>query len=258
MKLQYRTRCLKSYAKGNEMRRTMKRLMLLCIGSGLLIGCVNRVIAAESAVTAIDILLEPDTVMVQRAQAINQRLMTAFPNGFALDETHSPHISIVQAYVRTADLDKVYAATGRILAGTKAAGWVLEASRYYFITAGEIGLAGIVIEPTGDLLLLQKNLLDALAPYSEHAGTAAAFVTTSEHPEINQPTMDYVASFALKQSGANFNPHVTVGIAPVPYLKALLEEPFATFSFSPASAAAYQLGNFGTAMKKLKVWPLAP
>ena len=39
--------------------------------------------AQENAVTAIDILLEPDTTMVRRAQADNARLLNAYPKGFA-------------------------------------------------------------------------------------------------------------------------------------------------------------------------------
>ncbi len=36
------------------------------------------------------------------------------------------------------------------------------------------------------------------------------------------------------------------------------QEPFESFTFSPAGAAIYQLGNFGTARKKLKEWELKP
>jgi len=35
-------------------------------------------------------------------------------------------------------------------------------------------------------------------------------------------------------------------------------EPFEPFTFSPAGAAVYQLGLFGTAAKKLKGWNLKP
>jgi hypothetical protein len=34
----------------------------------------------------------------------------------------------------------------------------------------------------------------------------------------------------------------------------LLSEKFEAFTFSPAGAAVYQLGNFGTARRKLKSW----
>ena len=42
------------------------------------------------------------------------------------------------------------------------------------------------------------------------------------------------------------------------YLDKMLTEPFESFTFSPAGAAVYQLGPFGTAAKKLKEWDLKP
>ena len=34
----------------------------------------------------------------------------------------------------------------------------------------------------------------------------------------------------------------------------MIAEPFESFVFTPASAAIYQLGPFGTAAKQLKIW----
>ena len=48
------------------------------------------------------------------------------------------------------------------------------------------------------------------------------------------------------------------GVAPRDYLDKMLAEPFDAFTFSPAGAAVYQLGPFGTAAKKLKEWKLNP
>lgn len=44
--------------------------------------------AGSSAVTAIDIALEPDATMLQRANALNARLRGNFPKGYSLDATH--------------------------------------------------------------------------------------------------------------------------------------------------------------------------
>jgi hypothetical protein len=207
-------------------------------------------------VTAIDILLEPDATMLKNAGAANARLRKSFPKGFALDETHQPHISCVQRYVKTADLDKVYGTVGKVLAGEKPDAWKLKAYKYYYIPWKDIGLAGIVIEPTDDLVNFQQKLIDAVAPFTERTGTAAAFVTTKEDPDINQPTIDYVGSFVPNQTGKKFNPHVSIGLASQDYLKKMLEEKFEAFTFSLAGLSVYQLGNLGTARKKLKGWEL--
>jgi hypothetical protein len=48
--------------------------------------------------------------MIQHAQASNTRLLQNLPKGFALSGEHAPHVTVLQPYVNTADLDKVYAA----------------------------------------------------------------------------------------------------------------------------------------------------
>ena len=240
------------------MSRYLKILAVLgtCLTSVLGFAMISS--AQQNPITAIDIALEPDNTMLEHAQAVNDRLRSIFPKGFALDATHHPHISMLQRYVRTGDLDKAYAAVDSVLSKENPAGWKLKAYKYYYIPWKDIGLAGIVAEPTADLLNLQQKLIDAVAPFETKTGTAAAFVTTPEDPEINQPTIDYVATFVPKATGKHFNPHVTVGIASQDYLKKMLAEPFDAFTFSPAGASVYQLGNFGTARKMLKAWELKP
>src|SRR5262245_33255674 len=72
-----------------------------------------------AGVTAIDILLLPDEVMIEHAAAANARLLKNYPHGFSLDATHHPHVSCLQRYVRTADLEEVYSAVAKVLEGEK-------------------------------------------------------------------------------------------------------------------------------------------
>jgi len=208
----------------------------------------------QTTVTAIDIMLEPDATMLKHAEAANARLLNVFPKGFSLDATHRPHVTMVQRFVRTADLDKVYAAAGKVFAGANVTGLKLESFKYYYIPDKDIGLSGIVVKPTPELLKLQQDVIAAVAPFTEATGTSAAFVTTPDDPVINPLLIEYVAAFVPKASGEHFNPHVTTGVASREYLDKMLAEPFEPFTFSPAGAAVYQLGQFGTAAKKLKEW----
>jgi len=229
----------------------MKGLAALGIGLTALLGNAERSSAVSSPVTAIDIALEPDATMMEHAQAANARLLKVFPKGFALDATHHPHVTILQQFVRTADFDKVYAAANKVLAKEKAAGWKLKAFKYYYIPSPPVGLAGIVVEPTEDLLRLQQKLIEAVAPFTEKSGTATAFMSSEEGSDIQQSLIDYVANFVPNASGKKFNPHVTIGVGTEAYLNQMLAEPFETFTFSPAGASVYQLGSFGTARKEL-------
>src|SRR5215475_1060509 len=125
------------------------------IGVGLMLTSTQVSVAQQNPVTAIDIALEPDATMVQHAMAANARLLKSFPKGFSLDETHHPHISLLQQFVRTDDLGKVFAAADAVLAKEKPTTWTLKAFKYYYIPAPPMDVAGIVIEPTEDLHRLQ-------------------------------------------------------------------------------------------------------
>jgi hypothetical protein len=236
----------------------MKLLAAVGLGVAALLGNANTSTAQQDAVTAIDVALEPDATMIRHAKANNARLLGVYPNGFALDATHNPHVTLLQQFVPTADLDKVYAALDKALAGEHPTSWKLKAFKYYYIPSPPIGVAGIVIEPTDDLRRLQQKIVDALAPFRVKTGTAAAFMSTEDGRDIQTFLIDYVANFVAIGSGQKFNPHVTTGVAPEGYLKEMLAEPFEAFTFSPASTSVYQLGTFGTARRELKVLVAKP
>src|SRR5438034_1578248 len=207
--------------------------------------------ANPNPITAIDILLEPDATMIQHATAANNRLRKVFPKGFALDAEHRPHISLVQRFVLTENLDKIYAAVGKVFASASVTGLKLEAFKYYYIPDKDLGLSGIVIKSTPELLKLEQQVIDAVTPFAVKTGTSAAFVTGPD-PEILPALITYAAEFVPKHACDDPHPHVTTGLAPREYLDKMLKEPFEAFTFSPTGAAVYHLGHFGTAAKKLK------
>jgi 2'-5' RNA ligase len=232
--------------------------MAVGLGLGIAMGLAPGATAQQNPVTAIDIALEPDATMIDRAKAANARLLASFPKGFSLDETHHPHISMLQQFVRTGDLDKVFQAANAVLAKEKPTTWKLKAFKYYYIPAPPMGVAGIVIEPTEDLHRLQDELVKAVEPYTAKAGAAAAFFSQDGGQDIQSELISYVDNFVKDAAGNRFNPHVTIGVATEKYLDAMLAEPFPSFTFSPAGASVYQLGTFGTARKELKALTLSP
>src|SRR5262245_59394346 len=99
--------------------------------------------------TAIDIIIDPDPAMVSRATAANAMMLESVPSGFALDEHHRPHITTLQRYVRSADLDGVFAAVEGVLGSVDAGRLTLTAVALKHMTVAAfpgIGLAGIVVE----------------------------------------------------------------------------------------------------------------
>ncbi len=208
------------------------------------------------SVTAIDILLEPDATMLKHAAANNARLLKEYPQGFALDAAHTPHITMLQCFVRTADLPKLYAAEEKVLAAANVTKLKLEAFKLYYIPSGGMGVAGICAKPTPEILKLQADIIAAASPFNLRAGPIGAFTAPHDNPVLDKFLIQYVSTFEKIGAGEHFNPHVSTGTAPTAYLDKLIAEPFKTFTFSPAGAAVYQLGPFGTAAKKLKQFDL--
>ncbi len=213
---------------------------------------------AAGEITAIDILLEPNATMLAQSAANNERLRKVFPDGFSLDATHTPHITMLQCFVRTADIDKVVAAASQVIRRANVTAMKLEAFKYYYAPAGEVGVAGICARPTPAIVQLQADIVAAVKPFLVETAGIGAFTAPHADAATDAGLIQYVATFAERQTGANFNPHVSTGVAPTAYLDQMLAEPFAPFTFSPAGAAIYQLGPFGTAAKKLQQLAVKP
>ena len=241
-----------------DRRLSLGRMANVAAGVALVFAFAQEAAAQQSPVTAVDIALEPDATMIRHAQAANARLLKSFSKGFALDATHHPHVTMLQQFIRTDDLDKVFAAANTVLAKEKPRAWTLKAFKYYYIPDPPFGLAGIVVEPTEDLHRLQDALIKAVEPYTVKTGTPAAFFSEEDGRDIQKSLIEYVANFVTIASGKKFNPHVTIGVGTESYLNQMLAEPFPSFTFSVAGASIYQLGTFGTARKELKALALPP
>ena len=209
--------------------------------------------------TAIDILIDPDETMVSRAKAVNARMLQSVPSGFALDEHHQPHITTLQRYVRTAELDQVFDAVGGVLGSIDVGGLELTAVglRHMAVAAVPgVGLTGILVKPSPEVLQFQAKLIDAVRPFTESGGTAEAYVRTEAEPDINRDTIEYIEHYVPEHSGQNYLAHVTVGLARLDELEKIEAESFEKLTFSPSGISLYQLGNNGTAAKHLKSWTI--
>jgi hypothetical protein len=208
-------------------------------------------------IIAIDVLVEPDATMIAAAQAVNARLREAYPEGYSLDESHAPHITLLQRYVREQDLDRVTAAVAQVLQKTDPLALQMRAIDYEYVVWAGVALTGIAVERSPDLVLLHERITEAVAPFAVSGGTSAAFAQGPGSSDINAETMAYVESFAPKASGANYAPHVTVGVGPESFVRELKAEGLTPFTFGARGIAVYQLGDFGTAQKRLWGWPWA-
>jgi hypothetical protein len=205
--------------------------------------------------TAIDILVNPDDATIARAKQVNERLRKSVPTGFALDAKHQPHITMLQRYVNTADLELVFDAVSRTIASTDISALGYEAAMIGHLPWGDSGqgYAGYVIKTSPEVLGFQAALLANISSYVSARGTSAAFVTDPGET-INDTTVKWVEDFVPDQIGEKYLPHISLGFATLDDLKSLEGEPFEVFTVHPANIAVYQLGNNGNARRELKSW----
>jgi len=210
-----------------------------------------------SEILAIDILLEPDARMLARAESNNARLRETFPDGFALDAEHRPHITLLQCFIADNDLEALCDAVGDVIRSANVTSMELQAVRYGYTPWPGMGVAGIWVALTPELLKLQADVIAAATPFKVATATIDAFTAGHGNPAFDTALIDYVSGFIANGAGVNFDPHVSTGIAATDYLDRMIAEPFPPFVFAPASAAVYQLGPFGTAARSLKRWDVA-
>ncbi len=211
-----------------------------------------------SELTAIDILINPDDATIKRAREVNARMLKSMPEGWVLDDTHQPHITTLQRYVRTADLDKVYEAVEQTIADTDMAALSYQIVKIAHADWGFPGYGPTVlqVQVSSEVLAFQAKLVDVVKPFVESGGTAAAYVKDPDE-EISPTIIDWVEKYVPAQIGeGKYFPHLTVGVAKFDDLKVIEAEPFEPSTVHAAGVAVYHLGNNGTARAELKAWQL--
>jgi 2'-5' RNA ligase superfamily protein len=232
----------------------MKRLFIRVVSGLMLIlfSSFFKYALAQSNITAIDILLDPGKTMLDSAKVYNQMMQKNYsgPGSYSLDELHTPHITVLQCFVRTTDLEKVYAAVSKVVKSEKPTKDKITTSGFYYFPYKSLGLAGITATPSPELLRFQAKIIEALTPFIV-TGTDEAFVQNADGTPIATGSSDYVNGFRQDHAGAKYNPHVTIGLAHEDFLKALIAAPYNKFTFQCSSVSIYHLGDFGTARTKL-------
>lgn len=216
---------------------------------------------------AINVLLEPDAGTKVLAAELNAELRRGLPASspaFAFDETHLPHVTLLQRYVRREDLERVLEAVreaaGHVIAGAEGKDLRLRAGA---LSGGELGtppgtvLASVEFEPQAAVRALHDGLLRALAPLAVSGGSEAAFFTLRGEPPANGATVAYVEGFVPAHAGEQYAPHLSAGVAREADVRRLARDhPLAGVRVTPVAVAVAHLGDLGTARQILRRWPL--
>lgn len=208
---------------------------------------------------AIDVLLLPDESARERARELNALLREDLGHGFAFDQTHHPHITLLQRYVHDEDLEAVLEAVATIEEAIDVGAVRLPADG---LTMGSLGtppgvvMASVVFAPRPEVLRLHEAALTAVAPLGEEGGSPEAFFALPGEPPANPATVAYVEGFVPEHSGSQYEPHMSLGLAREQFVKRLRDDPALQFEFRPAALAVCRLGDHGTAREVLRSWPV--
>jgi len=203
--------------------------------------------AAHQDLIAIDVLLVPDRATIDKSMSLNAQLRANYPAGYALDATRIPHLTLLQRFVPAKDFEAVCAIIANVLDDEPPTAMTLTAKSIDSVSFEGLAVAVLVVERTPKLMRLHQEITDAVVPFSVSGGSPAAFADS----KVAAGTVDWVETFVPKSSGKNYQPHITAGIATETFVAQLKAAPFMPFEFKAAALAIFQIGNFGTAARKL-------
>lgn len=193
-----------------------------------------------AGVIALDVaVLLPPTARAAVTR-LNARLSSP-PVGFHFDDSHFPHLTLVQQFVRAADLPAVQDTVEDVL--QDAAPLALRGTTLRYGTSA----TALVVDRTDALHDLHLQLIDRLAPHAAPSGDANAFFSNGE--PARDADIAWVAHFGTNAAGRRFSPHVTLGIGK-------LDGSRQPMSYLATDIAVCHLGRFCTCRRVLGTWTL--
>ncbi|GAA0653582.1 2'-5' RNA ligase family protein [Brevundimonas lenta] len=210
--------------------------------------------AARSDLLAVDVLLLPDAALIDRAATVNARLREAWPDGFALDEAHRPHITLLQRFVHRADVQALSVAVADVFRLERPRALRLRATGFQSQPWANLDVLSYTVEVSPALRRMHQQIARIVEPFTIKGGDAGAFAPDGTDT-ANPDAIRRVETFVPDASDGNFAAPVVVGVAPEAAVDVIEAERFRPFDFSIADAAIFHLGRFGAPAARL--WSLA-
>lgn len=202
---------------------------------------------SNTPLVAIDVALLPPEDIALAARTMSAALRADQPGGFALDETHLPHITLVQLFVRRRDLPAVYSAIDTVLAGFGSLALIIP--EVGVVSEGpSLDISFFVVEPTPDLRRLHEELVAQLRVFAQYPGSEQAFLRDPGE-RVRPGSVAYTNAFMKQYAGANYQPHITLGVGAT-------TDSGAPLTGTASVVAVCHLGNFNTCRKVLHSWVL--
>lgn len=216
-----------------------------------ILSCVSK----KENIIAIDVLLIPSEEMYAQSLQLNSVINQNNPETIKFDESHVPHITLLQCFIKEEDLPDVYNAleVENIFEGLfeTIKNDSLKAESLFYYKDKEESFSMIAVEKSKFLLKLHEKIIELVQPYTVKNGSQISFIQNPDGSPISESTVTYVPEFIEKHSFENFDPHITLGVAQTKLLDSLAQHVFKPIQFKAQSLSVFQLGDHGTAQKLL-------
>lgn len=188
---------------------------------------------------ALDVAVLPPPDVTARAIALSAALPADEFQGFRLDEHHLPHITLMQLFARTNELEEVLLRVDQVVRP--------RSPLRLRVAGGGQGTQSVwmAIEPTQPLIALHEQLVETLRGLERPDGGTGAFFDA----DARMRDVLWVAGYRLKSSFGHYTPHITLGHASRP-------PSIEPFSFEATVVAVCHLGTFCTCRRIIRQWTL--
>lgn len=191
----------------------------------------------------IAILLPPETST--SVELLNTQL-SAPPEGFRFSARRLPHISLVQQFSPTTELNVIEQTIAGVVSKHPPIDLTLAS-----ITTSET-TSSLTVTPSPVLDTLHRRLMDQLAIFDVGLGDERAFINTDATPTDAARLRDitWVSQFRTEAAYDAFAPHVTLGVGTI-------KTTIPKTTFTASVIALCILGRFCTCQKVLASWELS-
>ena len=198
-----------------------------------------------SQLVALDVAILLPPALAASVESLNKQLK-APPEGFRFNERHLPHISLVQQFSPTTELDAIQETIGGVVGQHPSFELTLAS-----VTTNQT-TASLRVTPSAVLGTLHRRLMDQLAAFDVGVGDDCAFTRSDSKPASAPRARDisWVNQFRTEAAYDAFTPHVTLGIG-------TLKTTFPTATFTASTLALCVLGRFCTCQEVLASWTLS-
>lgn len=189
---------------------------------------------------AIDVAVLLPAAVAERAVALSAALPPAESRGLQLGPARLPHVTLVQAFVRSGDRAAVFGRIDDALAGEPPLRVRVPGAE----RSGET--VWMAVERSERMRAIHERLMDALAPFEQTSGGSDAF----DGGDARDRDVSWVGGYRAAAAFGAFRPHITLGhAAAAPSVEPMV--------FEALTVAACHLGRFCTCRRVLRAWTLS-